>query len=70
MDVTSTTAGAAVALRQSMTQMDTGMKMLGSSAQQQGAVSALLAGGTGGASGTSGGGNVTETRGQNLNIVV
>ncbi|HYH19091.1 MAG TPA: hypothetical protein VD995_10775 [Azospirillum sp.] len=69
MDITSTTAGAAVALRQSMTQMDTGMKMLGSSAQQQGAVTALLAGGTGGApAGT--GGNVTETRGQNLNILV
>lgn len=70
MDVTSTTAGAAVALRQSMTQMDTGMKMLGNAAQQQGAVTALLAGGTGGAPAASAGGNVTETRGQNLNILV
>lgn len=69
MDVTSTTAGAAVALRQSMTQMDTGMKMLGNAAQQQGAVAALLGGGTGGVPAAPGG-NVTETRGQNLNILV
>lgn len=69
MDVTSTTAGAAVALRQSMAQMDTGVKMLGNAAQQQGAVAALLAGGTGGAP-VAAGGNVTETRGQNLNILV
>lgn len=67
-DVTSSTAGAAVSLRQAQGQMNFGVKALNQAAeQQQAAVTTLLGGGPGGG---SGGGNVTETRGQNLNIVV
>ncbi len=65
-DVTSSTAGAAVSLRQAQGQYDFGVKTLNQAAQQQEtAVSTLLQGGSG-----SGGGNVTATRGQNLNITV
>lgn len=63
----SSTAGAAVSLRQGMAQMAFGVKALNQTAQQQqDVVTTLLGGGSGGAQG----GNVTETRGQNLNIVV
>ncbi len=62
MDITSSTAGAAIALKQAQGQMDFGVKALNQNAeQQQAAVAALMEGG-------SGGGNVTPTRGQNLNI--
>ncbi|AWU95370.1 hypothetical protein [Azospirillum ramasamyi] len=62
MDITSSTAGAAISLKQAQGQMDFGVKTLNQIAeQQQAAVTALMEGG-------SGGGNVTPTRGQNLNI--
>ncbi|WP_146210797.1 hypothetical protein [Azospirillum sp. TSO35-2] len=66
MDITSSTAGAAIALKQAQGQMDFGVKALNQNAQQQQAtVAALVQPDTG-----SGGGNVTPTRGQNLNITV
>lgn len=65
-DVTSSTAGAAVSLRQAQGQYDFGVKTLNQAAQQQEAtVATLLQSGPSG-----GGGNVTATRGQNLNITV
>ncbi len=71
LDVTSSTMGAAIGLRQAQGQADLGVKNLSQNAQQQQqAMASLLqpGGNTGG--GNSGGGNVTATRGQNLNIVV
>jgi hypothetical protein len=66
MDVTSSTAGAAIALKQAQNQMNFGVKALSQNAdQQQATVSALVQ-----PEGGSGGGNVTPTRGQNLNITV
>lgn len=66
-DVASSTAGAAVSLRQAQGQVDFGVKTLNQTAKQQEAtVTTLLQGGTDGGAG----GNVTPTRGQNLNIVV
>ncbi|CAO3409654.1 hypothetical protein [Azospirillum largimobile] len=68
MDITSSTAGAAIALKQAQGQMNFGVKALNQVAeQQQATVEALVQGGSGGG---SGGGNVTATRGQNLNITV
>ncbi|AWB07403.1 hypothetical protein A6A40_20430 (plasmid) [Azospirillum humicireducens] len=64
MDITSSTAGAAMALKQAQGQMDFGVKALNQNAElQQAALATLVEGG-------SGGGNVTPTRGQNLNITV
>lgn len=64
-DVTSSTAGAAISLRQAQSQFDFGIKSLSQDSEQQAAtVSTLLQGGS------SGGGAVTPTRGQNLNISV
>ncbi|WP_148219490.1 hypothetical protein [Azospirillum sp. B510] len=66
MDVTSSTAGAALSLKQAQGQMDFGVKALNQNAeQQQATVAALMRSGGG-----SGGGNVTPTRGQTLNITV
>lgn len=66
LDVTSSTMGAAIGLRQAQGQADFGVKALSQSAQQQQqAVATLLQ-----PASNSGGGNVTATRGQNLNIVV
>lgn len=66
LDVTSSTLGAAIGLRQAQGQADFGMKTLNQSAQQQQqAVTSLIQ-----PAANSGGGNVTATRGQNLNIVV
>ncbi|MBP2294474.1 hypothetical protein [Azospirillum rugosum] len=66
LDVTSSSMGAAIGLRQAQGQADFGMKTLNQSAQQQQqAVTSLLQ-----PAGSSAGGNVTATRGQNLNIVV
>ncbi|MCG5238507.1 hypothetical protein [Azospirillum doebereinerae] len=65
LDVTSSTAGAAVGLRQAQGQFDFGVKALNQNAQQQEAAIATLLQGD-----SSGGGNVTPTRGQNLNITV
>ncbi|CAO3432777.1 hypothetical protein [Azospirillum doebereinerae] len=65
LDVTSSTAGAAVSLRQAQGQFDFGVKALNQNAQQQEATVATLLQGD-----SSGGGNVTATRGQNLNITV
>jgi len=62
LDVTSSTMGAALGLRQAQGQLDFGVKALNQVAQQQEqAVAKLL---------QSSGGNVTETRGQNVNMVV
>ncbi|KAA0592550.1 hypothetical protein J2848_006165 [Azospirillum lipoferum] len=70
MDITSSTAGAAMALKQAQGQMNFGVKALNQNAeQQQATVEALMQSG-GGAGDGSGGGNVTPTRGQNLNITV
>ena len=64
MDITSSTAGAAMALKQAQGQMEFGVKALNQNAElQQATVAALVQGETGG-------GNVTPTRGQNLNITV
>lgn len=69
LDISSSTLGAAIGLRQAQGQVDFGVKTLSQTAQQQDqAVATLLQGGSDGSS--SGGGNVTATRGQNLNIVV
>lgn len=60
---TSSTAGAALGIRQGLDRVDFGVKALNqTAAQQQQTVTTLLQG--------AGGGNTTETRGQNLNIVV
>lgn len=68
LDISSSTLGAAIGLRQAQGQVDFGVKTLSQTAQQQDqAVATLLQGGSGG---SSPGGNVTATRGQNLNIVV
>ncbi|WP_200479095.1 hypothetical protein [Azospirillum brasilense] len=68
LDISSSTLGAAVGLRQAQGQIDFGVKTLNQTAQQQDqAIATLLQGGSDGA---SAGGNVTSTRGQNLNIVV
>lgn len=64
MDIASSTAGAAIALTQAQGQMDFGVKALNRNAEQQQATVATLV------EGGSGGGNVTPTRGQNLNISV
>lgn len=70
-DVTSSSAGAAMAIRQGMSQQNFGIQALAQSAQQGDAVAALAQQASGGApAGGSGGGNVTPTRGQNLNITV
>ncbi|QCG88745.1 hypothetical protein [Azospirillum sp. TSH100] len=66
MDVTSSTAGAAMALKQAQGQMNFGVKALNQNAEQQQATVETLMQSAGG----SGGGNVTATRGQNLNITV
>lgn len=66
MDVTSSTAGAAIALNQAQNQMNFGVKALSQNADQQQATVAALVQPEGG----SGSGNVTATRGQNLNITV
>lgn len=69
MDITSSTAGAAVALQQGLAQQSFNVSALNQTAQQQQqAVTTLLGGGDQFSS--SGGGNVTPTRGQNLNITV
>ncbi len=66
MDITSSTAGAAISLKQAQGQMDFGVKALNRNAeQQQATVDALVQSTVG-----SVGGNVTPTRGQNLNITV
>lgn len=66
LDATSSSLGAALAVRQGLSQADFATKALSQTAQQQdAAVATLLAAGGGTA-----GGNVTPTRGQNLNIVV
>lgn len=66
LDISSSTLGAAVGLRQAQGQVDFGVKTLSQTAQQQDqAIATLLQGGS-----SSAGGNVTATRGQNLNIVV
>lgn len=75
MDITSSTAGSVMALRQAQGQADFGMKALQSGAQQEAGVAALVGASagpaaTGGTGGPSSGGNVTATRGQNMNIVV
>lgn len=62
LDVTSSTMGAAIGLRQAQGQFDFGVKTLNQAAQQQEQTVATLL--------QSGGGNVTETRGQNVNMVV
>ncbi|WP_175426505.1 hypothetical protein [Azospirillum brasilense] len=68
LDVSSSTLGAAIGLRQAQGQMDFGVKTLNQTAQQQDqAIATLLQGGS---DASSSGGNVTATRGQNLNIVV
>lgn len=65
IDATSSLAGAAVSLRQAQGQQNFGVNSLKQAAQQQEtAVATLLQGASGG------GGNVTATRGQNLNITV
>lgn len=64
-DITSSTAGAAIGLKQAQGQFDFGVKALNQNAKQQEATVATLIGGA-----DSGGGNVTATRGQNLNITV
>lgn len=64
-DATSSTAGAAIGIRQGLNQLQFGTKALSQAADQQASVALLLQGGTG-----ASGGNVTETRGQNLNILV
>ncbi|WP_448205582.1 hypothetical protein [Azospirillum sp. sgz302134] len=65
LDITSSTMGAAIGLRQAQGQMDFGVKTLNQNAQQQEqAVTTLLQ------PAAAGGGNTTPTRGQNLNIVV
>lgn len=63
--VSSSTAGAALGIRQGQNQVDFGVKALAQNAEQQSAVTSLLSGAS-----ASAGGNVTATRGQNLNIVV
>ncbi|MBP2230517.1 hypothetical protein [Azospirillum agricola] len=65
LDIASSTAGAAISLRQAQGQFDFGLKALDQAAQQQTDAVTTLLGGT-----ESGGGNVTATRGQNLNITV
>lgn len=67
MDATSSTLGAALSIRQAQSQYDFGLKALNQSSQQQESSVATLLQGSGGG---SAGGSVTETRGQNLNIVV
>ncbi len=62
LDVTSSTMGAAIGLRQAQGQFDFGVKALSQAAQQQEQTVATLLQGSGG--------NVTETRGQNVNLVV
>lgn len=74
-DIGSSSAGAALAIRQGLNQQNFGLQALAQSAQPQGAVAALTgqadqSGGGQSGGGQSGGGNVTATRGQNLNIVV
>jgi len=64
LDVTSSTAGAAMGLRQAQGQFDFAVKALNQNAQQQEAAVATLL------QGESGGGTVTPTRGQTLNITV
>ncbi|MFD1627015.1 hypothetical protein [Azospirillum griseum] len=64
-DVTSSTAGAAISLRQAQSQFDFGLKTLNQDNQQQAAAATTLL-----QAGSSGGGSVTPTRGQNLNISV
>ncbi|WP_449234249.1 hypothetical protein [Azospirillum doebereinerae] len=54
-----------MSLRQAQGQFDFGVKALNQNAQQQEATVATLLQGD-----SSGGGNVTATRGQNLNITV
>lgn len=69
LEIGSSTMGAAIGLKQAQGQAAFGVKALGMAAdQQQQAITALLSPGTG--AGMGAGGNVTETRGQNLNIVV
>lgn len=68
MDVTSSTAGAAMALKQAQGQMNFGVKALNQNAEQQQATVEALMSGSG--AGGSAGGNITPTRGQNLNITV
>ena len=65
-DVASSTTGAALAIRQGLNQQAFGVAALAQSAQPAAAVGALTQQNGGG----QGGGNVTPTRGQNLNIVV
>lgn len=67
IDATSSSMGAAIGLKQAQGLFDFGVKALNQNAQQQEqAVAALLQ--TSGPA--SGGGNVTATRGQNVNMVV
>ncbi|PGH56621.1 hypothetical protein CRT60_17070 [Azospirillum palustre] len=70
MDVTSSTAGAAMSLMQAQGQMAFGVKALNQNAEQQQATVETLMQSGNGSGGGSGGGNVTPTRGQNLNITV
>jgi hypothetical protein len=63
LDIASSTMGAALGLKQAQGQFDLGVKLLSSTAeQQQQSITALLSPGAGG--------SVTETRGQNVNLVV
>ncbi len=67
LDLASSTMGTAVGLRLVQNQFDFSVKALSQAAlQQDQAVAALFPAGEGAGSG----GSVTETRGQNLNIVV
>lgn len=71
LEIGSSTMGAAIGLKQAQGQVAFGVKALGMAAdQQQQSITALLSPGTGAATGSGAGGNVIETRGQNLNIVV
>lgn len=64
MDVTSSMAGAALGLRQAMGQVDFGVKAMNRTADaEQATLTTLL-------EGAASGGNVTETRGRNVNILV
>ncbi|MBP2299079.1 hypothetical protein [Azospirillum picis] len=65
LDITSSTAGAAIGLKLAQSRMDFGVKALSANADQQQETIAALIDPAGGA-----GGSVTPTRGQGLNIVV
>lgn len=67
MSIDSTSMGAAIGLMQAKGMFDFGVKALNQNAQQQEQTVAALLQSSGP---SSGGGNVTATRGQNVNMVV